>query len=143
MNRTEALTEVMQDPTRSERERQIATRALQAANVNATDAALGAAPDPHVMADDTRMMLAALKVERIADLNEEIFERHCVAHFVKQTDPIVREFRYWIAPDDSTLKLIGMTRRDWWETIHKMAVAANRPDVQAHARRKLQEGNDE
>src|SRR5258708_2347576 len=109
----------------------------------AAQTALDSHADPVAVHDDTRAMLAALKVERIADLNEEIFERHCVAHFVKQTDPIVPEFRYWIAPDDSTLKLIGMTRRDWWETIHKMAVAANRPDVQAHARRKLQEGNDE
>src|SRR5258707_2604656 len=137
MNRTEALTEVMQDPTRSERERQIATRALQAANVNATDAALGAAPDPHVMADDTRMMLAALKVERIADLNEDIYERHCIAHCVKHTDPIVTEFRYWIPPSAEVLELIGLTLRGYWQAVYDRAAGANRPDAQAHARRVL------
>lgn len=136
MNRLEALTEVMRDPARSDRDRGIASRALEAANVNATDAALGAA-DPHVMADDTRTMLAALKVERIADLNEDIYERHCIAHCVKHTDPIVTEFRYWIPPSAEFLDNIGMSSRGYWQAVYDRAAGANRPDAQAHARRVL------
>ncbi len=104
----------------------------------AAQKALGTQADPIAVHDDTRAMLAALNVARIEDLKEEIYERYCVAHFVKQTDPIVREFRYWIAPDDSTLELIGMTRRDYWTAIHEAAKAASRSDAQAHARRELE-----
>jgi hypothetical protein len=136
MNRTEALTEVLRDPARSEKERGIAARALQAANVSA-DVAVVAAPDPQVMTDDTRMMLAALRVGRIADLDEDIYERYCIAHCVKPSDPIVKEFRFWIPPPATFLSTIGMTLREWWEAILDLAVAANRPDAQAHARRQL------
>ncbi len=75
-----------------------------------------------------------MKVERVADLDEEIYERYCVAHFVKHTDPLVREFRFWVAPSFSFLDAIGLSRRDYWTAIHDAAKVANRPDVQAHAR---------
>src|SRR5713226_8392088 len=115
MNRTEALTEVLRDPARSEKDRGIAARALRA--VNASADVLVAAPDPQGMTDTTRAMLAALKVERIAELNEDIYERYCVAHFVKPSDPIVQEFRYWIPPSAAFLSTIGMTLREWWGAI--------------------------
>jgi len=105
----------------------------------AAQAALGTHSGPVAIHDATRAMLAALKVDRIADLNEEIYERYCVAHFVKPSDPVVREFRYWMAPDDKFLACIGMSPREWWTAIRNQAAAANRPDAQAHARRKLQE----
>lgn len=134
MNRTEALTEVLQDPARSEKDRAIAARALRAANGSAN---VFVAADPKVMTDTTRAMLVALKVERIADLNEDIFERYCIVHCVRVSDPIVKEFRYWIPPGAEFLSLIGMTLREWWKAIHELAVTANRPDAQAHARRQL------
>jgi len=135
MNRTEALLDVLQDPARSQKDRDIAARALRAANASAD--VLVAAPDPQEMTEATRMMLAALKVERIADLNEDTFERYCVAHFVKPSDPLVKEFRFWIPPSAAFLSTIGMTLPEWWRTIFDLAVTANRPDAQAHARQQL------
>jgi hypothetical protein len=105
----------------------------------AAQAALDGHADPVALHSDTRMMLAALKVERIADLNEEICQRHCAAHCVRHTDGFVKEFRYWIPPDDKFLACIGMSRRDWWNGVLDMAVSANRPYAVAHARRKLHE----
>jgi len=104
----------------------------------AAEKALGAQADPVAVHDATHAMLAALKVERITDLNEEIYERHCVAHFIKDGDLIVREFRFWVAPSLAFLDAIGMTRCEWWEAIHDAAKAANRPDAQAHARHELE-----
>ena len=106
----------------------------------AAQKALGTQADPFSVAVhvDTRTMLAALKVERIADLNEEIYERHCAAHFIKDGDLIVREFRFWVAPSLTFLDAIGMTRREWWKAIHDAAKVANRPEAQAHARHELE-----
>jgi len=107
------------------------------AEKTAAQAALDGQADPVGVHDHARMMLAALNVERIADLNEETYERYCVAHFVKHSDPIVREFRYWLAPSFAFLDAIGLSRRDYWTAMHDAAKAANRPDVQAHVRDKL------
>src|SRR5882724_8373627 len=105
----------------------------------AAQKALGTQADPFSVAvhDDTHTMLGALKVGRVADLNEEIYERYCVAHFVKPSDRIVRKFRYWIPPSASFLNTIGMTFREWWKAILDLAVGSNRFDAQEHARRKL------
>ena len=105
----------------------------------AAQKALGTQAEPFSVAvhDDTRTMLAALKIERVADLNEEIYERHCIAHCVKHTDPIVTEFRYWIPPSAEVLELIGMSLRGYWQAVYDRAAGANRPDAQAHARRVL------
>jgi hypothetical protein len=104
----------------------------------AAQAALDSQAGPVGVHEQTSWMLQQLGGERITDLTENDYERYCVAHFVKPSDPIVREFRYWIEPEDSTLKLIGMSRREWWTVTHDQAKAANRPDAQAHARRELE-----
>ncbi len=89
----------------------VAKSALQAASVDAP-----VTSDPQ-MTDTTCAMLAALKVERVAGLDEDIYERHCIAQFVKASDPIVREFRRWVPPSEAFLSNIGMTLTDYWTTV--------------------------
>jgi len=105
----------------------------------AARAALDGQADPVSIHEQTSWMLQQLGREQIEDLTEADYERHCVTHFVKPSDPIVREFRFWIPPSTEFLSTIGMTLREWWTAILDLATAANRPDTQAHARRKLQE----
>jgi hypothetical protein len=94
----------------------------------------------HDLHEDTRKLLDVLKVKSIADLNEGIFERYVSTHSVRSNDWIVKEFRFWIPPDDSFLAIMGMSIADWWLTVHRIAAVANRPDAEAYARRKMQEG---
>lgn len=101
-------------------------------------AALGVAADPEAMHEDTRKMLDALKVKSIADLNEGIFERYVATHSIRASDWIVKEFRYWIPPDDSFLAIMGMSIADWWLTVHRIAAAANRLDAATYAKRQMQ-----
>jgi hypothetical protein len=108
------------------------------AEKTAAERALGRASYEDAIHDDTRRMLDALKVRGIADLTEEIYERYCAARSIRSSDWIVQEFRYWIPPDDSFLSNIGMNLGDWWLTVHRIAVAANRTDAVIHARRKLE-----
>ena len=98
-------------------------------------AALGLQRDPTVMHDETRALLAALKISRVADLNEDVWERYCAVHRPKQTDPIVTEFWYWNGPPSF---LLGMSARDWWELAYRLGAKAGREDVKAFARRKLE-----
>jgi hypothetical protein len=121
------LQAVIDDPASTEQEKA------------AAQAALDSQADPIPIHEQTSWMLQQLGRERIEDLTEADYEKFCVAHCVKQTDPIVREFRYWIAPGDSMLELIGMTRAEWWTAIRNQTITANREDAQAHARRKLKE----
>src|SRR5258707_4240163 len=129
----------MHEHDRSKMEQIINDPASTAEEKAAAEAALDAQADPVAADDDTRAMLAALKVERIADLNEEMYERYCVAHCTKQSDPIVTESRYWITPSAEFLELIGLTLRGYWQAVDERATAAGSPDAQAHTRTKLQE----
>ncbi|MGB6499417.1 MAG: hypothetical protein WBF09_20640 [Candidatus Acidiferrum sp.] len=120
MDRIEALQAVLQDENRSQAERDIAARSLHALNAS-TDVPV-ALPQ---MTDATCAMLATLKVERIADLNEDAYERHCVTQCVKPSDPIVREFRRWVPPSEAFLDNIGMTLADWLLAMAEMQPSAS------------------
>jgi hypothetical protein len=106
MDRISALTAVLQDPARTDAEKQIAARALRSVNEEFV------APTPQ-MTDATCAMLSVLKIGRVADLNEDVYEQHCIAHCVKASDPIVKEFRLWVPPSQAFLASIGMTLADW------------------------------
>ena len=128
-----SLTLILSDPNSSLEEKQQARRELDALDGQA---------DSFPVHDATLAMLAALKVERVEDLTEAIFEQHCAAHSVTSTDPIVREFRYWVPPCERTLWLL--TNQDrvgglrwWWENVAR--IWGERPDVKAHARARLAE----
>jgi hypothetical protein len=108
----------------------------------AAQAALDSQADPIPLHEQTAWMLQQLGRERIEDLTEDDYERYCIAHLVRSSDPICKEFRYWIPPDEKFLACIAMSKREWWTAILKMALAANRPDAQTHARRKLHEGGE-
>jgi hypothetical protein len=107
LDKIAALTSVLQDPSRTDAEKQIAARALRSVNEEFV------APTPQVT-DATCAMLATLKVRSVADLNEDIYERHITAHSLNASDPIVREFRRWVPPSGAFLASIGMTLPDWW-----------------------------
>ena len=125
MNRTQ-LQAILDDPASTPAEKGAASKAL-------------AVNTPHELHPDTVRMLETLRVKTIGDLSEGIFERYVATHGVRSTDPIVKEFRFWIPPDDSFLANIGMSVGDWWLTIHRIATAANRADAADHARRKMAE----
>ena len=139
MNRTEALSEVLQDPTRSERDRAIAFRALQAANASTTDA--GTILAPMVELPEAQRMLAALGKKHIAEVTEDDWQ----AYFAKNphasaSGELIREWRYWVAPDERTLWLLtgqdhGGGLQWYWKTI--LDTCGGREDVKSHAWREL------
>lgn len=92
MDKIAALTNVLQDPGRSQAEKEIAARALRSVNASDNDLASEDFPYQAVMTDATCAMLATLNVQRVPDLNEDICERHITAHCLHASDPIVREF---------------------------------------------------
>ncbi len=136
MQDRDSLTRIVNDPNSSTEEREQAQRELDALDGHADDGEGGSFP----VHDATRMILAALNVEGVEDLNEAIYERYCIAHSVRDTDPIVREFRYWVPPCERTLWLL--TNQDrigglrwWWGNVLK--ICGDREDVKANARREL------
>src|SRR6267142_3689166 len=110
--------------------------ASTAAEKAAAQTALHGHADPLFAHEQTRWMLTQLGNQRIDELTEADYERYCVQHLTKPFDPVVDEFRYWFAPDDDFLELIGMTLRGYWQAVYERATAASRPDAQMHARRK-------
>ncbi len=141
MQDKDSLTLILNDPLSSAEEKAQAQRELEALDGHADDGLADSFP----VHDATRMILAALNVERVEDLNEEIYERYCVAHSVRDTDPIVREFRYWVPPCERTLWLL--TNQDrvgglrwWWNNV--LNICGDREDVKIRARARLAELND-
>lgn len=102
----------------------------------------------HETATDTPLypeavsMLRAFGKERIEDLYHTDIEKYIARNAVKiLTDPVVLEFGNWVVPDDRLLCLLVGTddplaaRRWCWQ--HTLDTCGDRPDVKAHARRKL------
>jgi hypothetical protein len=126
------LEAILRDKGSTETEKAAAQAAL---DKTATDAPL---------CEQAIAMLLALGKERIADLSHADIEKYIARNPDKPTsDPVVREFGNWVAPDDRLLCLIvGTTdvvaaRRWCWQ--HSLDTCGDRPDVAARARRKLAE----
>lgn len=127
------LEAILNDPASTEEEKALARAELDEA---ATDAPL---------APQAVTLLRTLGRERISDLTHADLERYIARNSVRYDEPICREFSFWIAPDDRLLCLLVGTNdilaaRRWnWNYVLDKAVAADRPDVQSHARHKLRE----
>ena len=121
MNRNH-LQAILDDPASTEAEKAAARRVL---NANADDLPLH---------PDTQALFAALKVARVADLNETAWAAFCSARRPAQGDPLVMEYWYWAGPPSF---LPGMSEWDWWTQVAAAGGKAGRPDVAEHARRKL------
>jgi hypothetical protein len=96
--------------------------------------------DPASIHDQTLSMLRALGKERIEDLTDADFQKYVALNGNRYSDPVIAESANWIAPDDTWLRLLGWgDERGWWNHVLDKSIAANRPDVQSYARRKLAE----
>ncbi len=138
MQDKDSLIRILNDPLSSAEEKAQAQRELDAVDGQADDGQADSFP----VHDATRALLAALKVERVENLSEEIYEKYCATVHVRPTDMICKEFYFWCAPCERTLWLL--TDKDrvgglrwWWNNV--LNICGDREDVKAHARRKLAE----
>ncbi len=114
MNRTEALTEVLHDPSRSQREKEIAAAALSATNVSTAG--------PHQeLSQDSKAMLLALGKTHLREISEDEFARYAQHFGHPQKQELCRQWREWVCPDNDFLALIGLTRTGYWQIIHDRA----------------------
>ena len=121
----EVLQRIVDDPTRSAEDKRIAREALNEV-----------AP----LSPQAVSMLRALGKERIEDLADADIQKYIARNGNRYSDPVLAESVNWIAPDDTWLRLLGWgDERGWWNHVLDRAIVANRPNVQSHAQRKLQE----
>lgn len=132
MNKLEALTAVLQDPSRSREEKEIAARALR--SVNASTDAEPAITAYQELTQDSQMMLQALCKKHLRGISEADFERYAHDFDPCFKELLCRQWREWVCPDDDFLNLIGLSRTNYWRTIYDHAKSE---DVKAHARRQL------
>jgi len=123
MDRTAALEQVLRDPTRSERDKDIARAALIVASVSTT-------VPYQELSVDSRAMLLALGKNHLREVSENEFA-HYAQHFShSQKQELCRQWREWVNPDDELLALIGLTRMGYWQIIRDRAKS---DDVRTHA----------
>ena len=121
MNRTEALTAVIEDPGRSRAEKEIAARALQAsANVGDKEPASASTPYQELSADSLAM-LHALGKNHLRDISEDAFVLYAHHFDPRFKQQLCTQWREWVRPDDAFLELIGMSRTDYWRTVYEQA----------------------
>lgn len=99
----------------------------------------GVGSDPVSVHGETISMLRAFGKARIEDLTHDDTHKYIARNGNRYSDPVLVESANWIAPDSEWLSLLGWDERGWWNHVLDKAVAANRPDVQSYARKKLEE----
>lgn len=121
------LRDIVENPAISAEQRQ----ALQRRGVSSSD--------PASVHGQMVSMLRAFGKERIEDLTPDDTHKYIARNGNRYSDPVLAESANWIAPDNEWLSLLGWDERGWWNHVLGKGIAANRPDVQAHARSKLRE----
>jgi hypothetical protein len=110
MNRTEALTAVLQDPGRSQAEKGIAARALRASATAELRETEGTVSPYQELSADSQTMLHALGKRHLRDISEDEFARYAQHFDPRSTELLCRQWREWVCPDDDFLDLIGLSR---------------------------------
>jgi hypothetical protein len=118
MNRIEALTAVLQDPGRSQAEKEIAARALRATNGEIKESATVPYQE---LSDDSRAMLLALGKKHLREVSDSDFTKYAQHFGHAQKQELCKQWREWVCPDDDFLALIGMSRTGYWKTIRDNA----------------------
>jgi len=103
MNRTEALTAVLQDPNRSDAEKEIAARALRS-RTNADVRELVSATIPYQeLSADSQAMLHSLGKKHLSEINEDEFARYAHQFNPSFKQALCRQWRAWVCPGDDML----------------------------------------
>jgi len=123
MDRTAALEQVLRDPTRSEKDKDIARAVLGAAHVSTT-------VPYQELSVDSKSMLLALGKNHLSEITENEFALYAQHFSHSQKHELCRQWREWVCPDDEFLALIGLTRTGYWQIIRERAKS---DDVRTHA----------
>jgi len=114
MDRTAALEHVLRDPTRSEKDKDIACAALGVASVSTT-------VPYQELSVDSKAMLIALGKNHLREISENEFALYAQHFSHSQKQELCRQWREWVCPDDEFLDLIGLTRTGYWQIIRDRA----------------------
>lgn len=66
-------------------------------------------------------MLNALGKPHLHDISEDDFARYAHHFDPSFKEKLCRQWREWVCPDDDFLDLIGLSRAEYWRTIHDHA----------------------
>jgi hypothetical protein len=122
MEKIDALEAVLRDPSRSQRDKDIARAALDARQASSTDAAVSelvSTAGPHQeLSPDSKSMLLALGKGHLREISEDEFAHYTKNFGLSHKQDLCRQWREWVCPDDEILDLIGLTRANYWQIIH-------------------------
>ncbi len=123
MDRTAALEQVLRDPTRSEKDKDIARAALGVESVSTT-------VPYQELSVDSKAMLLALGKNHLREISENEFALYAQHFSHSQKQELCRQWRDWVCPDNDFLALIGVSQTGYWQIICDRAKS---DDVRMHA----------
>ncbi|MGB6499418.1 MAG: hypothetical protein WBF09_20645 [Candidatus Acidiferrum sp.] len=97
---------------------------------------------PETELPEAQRMLASLGKKHVSEITEDAWMAYFAKNHAPASEELIREWRYFVPPDDRTLELLtGQDRigglRWWWQTT--LETCGERADVKALARERLAE----
>jgi len=123
MDKFTALQAVLDDPTRSENEKQIARAALQRNRSS-----------EQVLTPESAAMLHALGKNHLLEISEHAFETYAARFGDAQKVELSRQWSQWVAPTE-LLNIIRWSEVDYWRSVRS---SAETDDVQQHAAQQIE-----
>jgi len=122
MDKFTALQAVLDDPTRSENEKQIARGALQRNRSS-----------EQVLTPDSAAMLQALGKNHLLEISEQAFETYIARFGHAQKVELSRQWSQWVAPTE-LLQIMRWSEVGYWQSVRD---SPETEDVRQHAQAQI------